>query len=235
MLEVSSVAAWYQRTQALFDVSFRVEKGQCLALVGTNGAGKTTIIRSLLGLVKTAGRILIDGEEIQRIPTAKRVRSFGISTIHEGRGLFPELTVRENILVGQPTSSRARLDEALTVFPTLTKRLNEKVSLLSGGQQQMVAISRAIVQRPRLLLLDEPSLGLAPSIVDEIYNYLKQLRGTGLTIVLVEQNIARVASLADAACLIRTGHSGDISLTISPSAIEALITPALTAKSHSKE
>lgn len=166
------------------------------------------------------------------MPTARRVRQYRISTVHEGRGLFPQLTVRENILVGQPASSRARLDEALSVFPAIATRLDEKVSLLSGGQQQMVAFSRAIVQRPRLLLLDEPSLGLAPSVVDEIYGYLRRLRQTGLTMILVEQSIARVASLADTVCLIRTGHSAGVSRSTSPADIETLITSTLIAGTH---
>jgi len=186
MLEIRGLQAWYGRTQALFDVSLDLAAGRCLALIGTNGAGKTTTIRSILGLIPTQGDIRFEGAPMGRLPTPRRVRRHGIGVIHEGRGLFPRLSVRENILVGQPRAHHARITEALDIFPALRNRLDEPVALLSGGQQQMVAMSRIIVQRPKLLLLDEPSLGLAPAVVDEIYSYLARLRQTGLTMLLVE-------------------------------------------------
>ncbi len=207
MLEVSGLKAWYGRTQALFDVSLTLDSGQCLALVGTNGAGKTTIIRAILGLIRTEGAVRIEGMDVARAPTPTRVRRHGVGVVHEGRGLFPRMTVQENILVGQPRTRRLRLDAALDLFPALRTRLREPVALLSGGQQQMVALARAVVQQPRLLLLDEPSLGLAPIIVDEIYAYLAQLRATGLTMLLVEQSIARASGFAGRLCLIRSGRS----------------------------
>jgi branched-chain amino acid transport system ATP-binding protein len=207
MLEVRDLKAWYGRTQALFDVSFKLDVGRCLALIGTNGAGKTTTIRAVLGLVLTAGRVLVDGRDVSSLPTHARVRETGISVVHEGRGMFQRMSVRENILVGLPSSLHGRLDDALDHFPVLRGRLAEKVSQLSGGQQQMVALARAVAQRPRLLLLDEPSLGLAPAIVDEIYGHLATLRRTGLTILLVEQSVPRASVFADELCLIRTGHS----------------------------
>lgn len=207
MLEVAGLRAWYGRTQALFDVSLSLPAGECLALVGTNGAGKTTIVRAILGLIRTAGAIRLDGADITHLATPRRVRRHGIGVVHEGRGLFPRLTVRENILVGQPAAQRRRLDAALALFPALSGRLGEPVALLSGGQQQMVALARAVVQQPRLLLLDEPSLGLAPIIVDEIYGYLTRLRATGLTMLLVEQSIARASAFAGRLCLIRSGRS----------------------------
>ena len=207
MLEVSGLKAWYGRTQALFDVSLTLEAGQCLALVGTNGAGKTTIIRAILGLIRTEGAVRIEGADVSRAPTPARVREHGVGVVHEGRGLFPRMTVQENILVGQKRANRGRLDAAMDLFPALRTRLREPVALLSGGQQQMVALARAVVQRPRLLLLDEPSLGLAPIIVDEIYAYLAQLRATGLTMLLVEQSIARARGFAGRLCLIRSGRS----------------------------
>ena len=207
MLEVSGMRAWYGRTQALFDVSLTLEAGQCLALVGTNGAGKTTIIRAILGLIRTEGAVRIEGRDVARAPTPTRVRRHGVGVVHEGRGLFPRMTVQENILVGQPRTHRGRLDAAMDLFPALRTRLREPVALLSGGQQQMVALARAVVQQPRLLLLDEPSLGLAPIIVDEIYAYLARLRETGLTMLLVEQSIARASGFAGRLCLIRSGRS----------------------------
>ena len=207
MLEVSGLMAWYGRTQALFDVSLTLEAGQCLALVGTNGAGKTTTIRAILGLIRTDGTVRIEGTDVSRTPTPMRVRRHGVGVVHEGRGLFPRMTVTENILVGQRREHRGRLDAAMDLFPALRPRLHDPVALLSGGQQQMVALARAVVQRPRLLLLDEPSLGLAPIIVDEIYAYLARMRETGLTMLLVEQSIARASSFAGQLCLIRSGRS----------------------------
>ena len=207
MLEVRHLKAWYARTQALFDVSFRLDAGGCLALVGTNGAGKTTTIRAVLGLLRSEGEIAIDGEAVERLATPRRVRAHGIAVVHEGRGLFKRLSVFENIVVGLPRAAHGRLDEALDLFPALRNRLREPVSLLSGGQQQMVALARAVAQRPRLLLLDEPSLGLAPAIVDEIYAHLVTLRRAGLTMLLVEQSIARAQAIADELCLLQTGRS----------------------------
>ena len=207
MLEARALRAWYGRTQALFDVSFNLQQGQCLALVGTNGAGKTTIVRALLGLITHDGDILLGGENVVHLPTYRRVRSHKISVVHEGRGLFARLTVRENILVGLDRAQRAHLDDALDLFPMLRTRLNENVTALSGGQQQMVALARVVVERPDLLLLDEPALGLAPAIVDEIYGYLNKLRAQGLTMLLVEQSVPRASAFADELCLIRTGRS----------------------------
>jgi branched-chain amino acid transport system ATP-binding protein len=199
MLEARHLKAWYARTQALFDVSFRLAAGRCLALVGTNGAGKTTTIRAVLGLLRTEGDVLIDGEATARLATSRRVRVHGIAVVHEGRGLFKRLTVFENIVVGLPRAAHGRLDDALDLFPALRSRLREPVSLLSGGQQQMVALA--------LLLLDEPSLGLAPAIVDEIYAHLLTLRRAGLTMLLVEQSIARARDISDELCLLQTGRS----------------------------
>jgi branched-chain amino acid transport system ATP-binding protein len=207
MLEVEHLSAWYGRTQALFDVNFSLQAGRCMALVGTNGAGKTTTIRSVLGLIRTAGAIRIDGESAEDLATPKRVRRHRVAAVHEGRGLLKRLSVFENIVVGLPKSAYGRLDDALDLFPALKTRLLDPVTLLSGGQQQMVALARAVVERPQLLLLDEPSLGLAPGIVDEIYGHLGQLREAGLTILLVEQNIARARDFADDLCLIQTGRS----------------------------
>ena len=229
MLEVSGLRAWYGRTQALFEVSLTLEAGQCLALVGTNGAGKTTIIRAILGLIRTEGAVRIEGADVARAPTPTRVRRHGVGVVHEGRGLFPRMTVQENILVGQPRTRRLRLDAALDLFPALRTRLREPVALLSGGQQQMVALARAVVQQPRLLLLDEPSLGLAPIIVDEIYAYLAQLRATGLTMLLVEQSIARASGFAGRLCLIRSGRSATTADGTSKEQVDDLVRLAFAA------
>jgi branched-chain amino acid transport system ATP-binding protein len=226
MLEVKALRAWYGRTQALFNVSFNLPQGRCLALVGTNGAGKTTIIRALLGLIKHDGDILLGSENVVHLPTYRRVRAHKISVVHEGRGLFARLTVRENIVVGLDRLRRAHLDDALDLFPMLRARLNEHVMALSGGQQQMVALARVVIQRPELLLLDEPALGLAPAIVDDIYGHLGKLRAQGLTMLVVEQSVPRASAFADDLCLIRTGRSAMTAHVSDTGAINQLVAAA---------
>lgn len=206
MLHVEGLKAWYAGTQALFDVSFDIPEGTTLALVGTNGAGKTTTLKAVTGLVRTAGSVQFEGREISQLAAHRRVKECRIAVVHEGRGLFNRLSVRENLVVGQP-GAHAALDDVLDLFPALRGRLKQSVSELSGGQQQMVAIGRAMVQKPRLLLLDEPSLGLAPVIVDEIYGHLRALKSTGMTVLLVEQSVERARAFADRLCLIRIGSS----------------------------
>ena len=230
MLEVEHLRAWYGHTQALFDVSFRLPTGGCVALVGTNGAGKTTTLKAVLGLVQSQGSVRIDGQEVSGKHTHRRIRDHSVAVVHEGRGLLKDLTVRENLVVGNKLASRKGVGAAVDLFPALKDRLSERVSNLSGGQQQMVALGRAVLRQPKYVLLDEPSLGLAPSVVDEIYRYLTVLRETGLTMLLVEQSVPRATSIADRLCLLRTGASALDVDARDPVAVEHLMVTAFSAE-----
>ncbi|WP_254909842.1 ABC transporter ATP-binding protein [Micromonospora sp. NBS 11-29] len=197
--------AWYGRTQALFGVDLTVAPGQTVALVGTNGAGKTTTLRAILGAVRTEGAVRVDGEDVSAKPTHRRVAEHRIAIVHEGRGLLSQLTVLENLTVGANRAQRARIGEVLDLFPVLRDRTQQKVSLLSGGQQQMVALGRALLRDPKYLLLDEPGLGLAPVVIDEIYGYIAELCSRGMGVLLVEQSVTRAAGVADELVLLRVG------------------------------
>ena len=206
MLQLADVTARYGRTQALFGIDLQVERGETVALVGTNGAGKTTTLRAILGLVPAAGAVSVDGDRIEGLPTHRRVRQHRIASVHEGRGLLTSLTVAENLLVGTSRADRDRMPRVLDLFPALRGRLDQRVTLLSGGQQQMVALGRAILRDPAYLLLDEPALGLAPVVIDEIYSTIARLCAGGMGVVLVEQSVARARDVADRLCLVRLGR-----------------------------
>jgi len=197
LLELDSVEARYGQIRALHGVSLAVEEGQAVSLLGANGAGKTTTLRSISGTVRTAGRITFDGRRITgRAPES--IARLGIAHVPEGRGIYGELTVWENVLLGG-SSRRGRsavkqdAEAALAYFPRIASRRKQQAGTLSGGEQQMLALARALVARPRLLMLDEPSLGLAPTAVQEFYRVVRELnREEGLTVLVVEQN-ARIA------------------------------------------
>lgn len=207
MLRVSGLRAWYGATQALFDVNVVLAPGAVLALVGTNGAGKSTTVRSVLGLIKTQGVIEIDGIRVDQWPTHRRIRDRGVAVVHESRSLFGNLTVGENVRLGLTAQDLRHLDEVTHLFPVVRERSSQLVSTLSGGQRQMVAVARAMLARPQLLILDEPSLGLAPKVVDEIYERIRALAGGETSILLIEQSIPRVQDIADQVQLIAMGRT----------------------------
>ena len=196
MLAIRGLAAGYADVQVLRGVDLDVAPGEIVALVGANGAGKSTLLRCVSGLVApSAGRIQLDGRPIAGLPPAEIVR-LGISHVPEGRQIFSRLTVADNLMLGAYSALHrlrradvaARIAEVCATFPALTARLGDEASLLSGGQQQMLAIARGLMTRPRLLLLDEPSLGLAPVLVAEIFAVLRTLRSAGAGLLIVEQN-----------------------------------------------
>ena len=211
LLEVNDIEAYYGRVCALHSVSFQVREGIVVALLGSNGAGKTTTLRVISGLVKpTRGFVEFDGQRIGRWSPDQLVRA-GMAHVPEGRQLFPDLTVRENLRMGAYTVHDARsveqdLQRVFNYFPRLGERLGQHAGTLSGGEQQMLAIGRALMSKPRLLLLDEPSLGLAPFLVKEIFRIISEIRAAGTTVVLVEQNAHMALKIADYAYLLATGH-----------------------------
>jgi branched-chain amino acid transport system ATP-binding protein len=213
MLELSDVHVRYGAIRALEGVSLRVHQGELVALIGSNGAGKTTTLRTISGLLRPSqGRITFDGEEIANAST-ERIVARGISQCPEGRRIFGRLSVAENLRLGavsRPRSESAAIAEdlatVLALFPVLRARLGQAGGTLSGGEQQMLAIGRALMSRPRLLLLDEPSLGLAPLLVERIFETIAQLKLQGRTILLVEQNVHHAFEVADRAYVLETGR-----------------------------
>ncbi len=210
VLELQAVSVWYGKRRALEDVSLTVGAGEIVTLLGANGSGKSTTLRAISGLVRPVrGRILYDGRDITGWP-ADAVVAAGVGHVPEGREIFAEFTVLENLLVGGHTVSRARLGErlerAFAVFPVLRERLRQPAGTLSGGEQQMLAIARALVAGPRLLLLDEPSLGLAPLVSREIFRVIERINRDGVTVLLVEQNARRALRLAGRGYVLETGR-----------------------------
>ena len=211
LLEVTSLSAGYGAVQALSDVSLHVDRGEIVTLIGANGAGKSTLLMTLCGDPRArSGRILLDGEDITQLPTHQIMRR-GIAQSPEGRRIFPRMTVQENLIMGAEALSKAdatpRLEQVFTLFPRLKERLSQRGGTLSGGEQQMLAIGRALMSNPRLLLLDEPSLGLAPLVVRQIFGAIRRLnRETGLTVLLVEQNANLALRLAHRGYVLVTGR-----------------------------
>jgi len=211
MLTLENISVSYGAIKALKGVSMHVEQGEVVTLIGANGAGKTTTLRTITGLLSpTEGRILFEGQEISGRPTHKLVAR-GISMSPEGRGVFANLTVRENLQMGaylkkNKAEIAADLQRGFRMFPRLKERETQKAGTLSGGEQQMLAMARALMSRPRLLLLDEPSLGLAPLVVHTIFEAIDEIRGEGTTILLVEQNAHAALKHSDRAYVLETGR-----------------------------
>jgi branched-chain amino acid transport system ATP-binding protein len=211
LLHLDSLDVFYGPAQALWGVSFGVEEGQVASLIGANGAGKTTTLKALCGVIPlAAGRITYDGKVISGLPV-HQIMDRGLSLVPEGRQLFPKMTVEENLTIGSYLSRTkprrsANLEGVYHIFPRLAERRRQTAETMSGGEQQMLAIGRALMQEPRVLVLDEPSLGLAPALVREIFRIIKDLHGRGLTILLVEQNVQQALQVADVAFVLENGR-----------------------------
>ena len=211
MLEVSSVTAGYGEFTALWDVNLVVNAGEAVAVVGPNGAGKTTLMRVISGLVRVrAGEVRLDGRSLATEP-AHGIVARGIAHVPEGRRIFPKLTVEENLKMGGflPASRRHYAESVGSIFelfPVLAERRRQRAGTLSGGEQQMLAIGRALMSKPKLILLDEPSLGLAPVMVLRLFELIRRVRQEGYTILIVEQNVRQVLSLVDRAYLLEVGR-----------------------------
>jgi branched-chain amino acid transport system ATP-binding protein len=212
LLEVEGLTAGYDGSAVLHGVDLTVSAGSIAAIIGANGAGKTTLLRTISGLVRaTAGRITYDGHDLRGIPVERAVH-WGLAHVPEGRGVVTELTVDENLRLGglwrrDPRDTTAAMAEVYELFEPLAHRRNHAGHLLSGGERQMLALGRALVARPRLLLLDEPSLGLAPRVTAQIMGLLRRLRdSTGLTVLLVEQNVRSALSIADTGTVLSLGR-----------------------------
>lgn len=210
MLVVENVHTHYGKIEALHGVSVEVRKGEIVSLIGANGAGKTTLLMTVCGNPQaSSGRILLEGKDITREPTSRIMRS-GIAIVPEGRRIFSGLTVEENLHMGgffqTKAEIRKRQDYVYELFPRLKEREQQRAGTMSGGEQQMLAIGRALMSKPRMIILDEPSLGLAPLVIQQIFDIIRQLRDEGITVFLVEQNAHQALNLADRGYVLETGR-----------------------------
>ena len=210
MLKVENLSVHYGMIQAVRDVSFEVNEGEVVSLIGANGAGKTTILRTLSGLVRpSAGKIQFLCKEIQKLP-AQKIVAGGLSQVPEGRHVFPGLTVMENLEMGaflkkNREENQANLKKVFSRFPRLEERKNQDAATLSGGEQQMLAMGRALMSTPKLLLLDEPSMGLAPIFIQEIFDIIQDIQKQGTTVLLIEQNANKALAISDRGYVLETG------------------------------
>ena len=210
LLEVKNLEVYYGVIQAIKGISFEVNKGEIVTLIGANGAGKTTTMQSIIGLIHArSGEVYYDGQLISGLPAHKIVH-LGMTQVPEGRRVFSELTVYENLMMGAYTKKdkeqiKKNLEDIYAIFPRLEERKNQVAGTLSGGEQQMLAMGRAMMSNPDLLMLDEPSMGLAPILVSQVFDMIKHLNETGTTILLVEQNAEKALAIADRAYVMETG------------------------------
>jgi branched-chain amino acid transport system ATP-binding protein len=229
VLEVRDIDVYYGDSQALYGVNLSVDRGEVVTLVGSNGAGKTTTLRAIAGTRPVArGELIFEGGSLRNVPAHQRPR-LGIALVPEGRDLWPQLTVLENLELGAfSREARSRRAETLAwvfeLFPRLHERVKQLAGSMSGGEQQMVAIARALMSRPRLLMMDEPSLGLAPVVVSQVFATIRRLHGEGLTILLVEQNLKKALEVADRGYVVETG-----TISLQGSSAELLANPAVRA------
>ena len=211
MLSVNNLQVHYGMIQAIKDVSFEVNEGEVIALIGANGAGKTTILHTVSGLLQpTKGSVIFEGQDITKVP-AHKIVSLGMAHVPEGRRVFAQLTVLENLKLGAYTrKDKNEMEETLKMiykrFPRLEERKNQTAGTLSGGEQQMLAMGRALMSHPKIILMDEPSMGLSPIFVEEVFKIIRDISAEGVTVLLVEQNAKKALNIADRAYVLETGN-----------------------------
>ncbi|MDO5423224.1 MAG: ABC transporter ATP-binding protein [Eubacteriales bacterium] len=228
MLEIKDLAVYYGMIQAIKGVSFEVNEGEVIALIGANGAGKTTILHTITGLLAPKrGSVLFEGKDITKIP-AHKIVSLGMAHVPEGRRVFAQFTVYQNLKMGAYTrSDKNEIEETMQMvykrFPRLEERKNQIAGTLSGGEQQMLAMGRALMSHPKIILMDEPSMGLSPILVNEIFDIIRSVNESGTTVLLVEQNAKKALAIADRAYVLETGkivNSGDADVLMNDDSIK---------------